>query len=67
MRLEALSEQVMAMKVATSHECLILNYGWFALLAANFLPETSQSLLDRSHGGHKLINCNALLIYTRSL
>ena len=45
-------------------KCLILNYGRSTLLVSNLLFETSQSLLDRSHGSCKLINCNDLLIHT---
>ena len=57
-----LSKQVVVVEVAIIRR-LILNYGLFTLLIAYLLPEIGQNLLNRSHGGRELINCDNPLIH----
>ena len=62
-RPEALQEQVVAVEVATCHE--VSHPELRTVYPADYLSpaETSQGLLNRSHGGRELINLDNLLIH----
>ena len=63
MRPEALSEQVVVVEVATSHEVSHPEIRGSTLLTTYLFSETCQGLLNRNHGGCELINHDNLLIH----
>ena len=62
-RLMALSDQVVVVEVVVNHEALVMSYKLSTLLTTHFISETSQGLLNGSHGDYELVNCDGLLIH----
>ena len=62
-RLMALSDQVVVVEVVVNHEALVMSYKLSTLLTTHILFETSQGLLNGSHGDYELVNYDRLSIH----
>ncbi|WKA06804.1 hypothetical protein VitviT2T_024685 [Vitis vinifera] len=55
----ALSDQVVVVEVVVNHEALVMSYKLSTLLTTHFISETSQGLLNGSHGDYELLPTKA--------